>query len=251
MDGGAQLRPRSVLLLALRRPARPAAGGPGVGGAVPPRTRSGSRALVFLAAALGGYTPLYPLARKLFPPLLYFRFPVKYIVFAVFACAVLAAEGFAAILAGGRTTAAPRDGHRTAVAAEPGWSSPSLGLPGDRSPRSAAARHRRRALARWLAESTHLKDPAAGAAFLARAAPPLLARAFGLLLAGGAVWSPPRPARASPAAALFCATCVDLAGRQRRPEPDDRAREARAAGRGTPSRPAPSASTSADASADS
>jgi len=51
-------------------------------------------AVVFLAAAFGGYTPFYPLARKLFPPLLYFRFPVKYLVVTVFACAVLAAEGF-------------------------------------------------------------------------------------------------------------------------------------------------------------
>ena len=50
-----------------------------------------------VVAALGGYTPIYPLVRKLVPPLMYFRFPVKYIVFAVFACAVLAAEGWAAI----------------------------------------------------------------------------------------------------------------------------------------------------------
>ena len=35
----------------------------------------------------------------------------------------------------------------------------------------------------WRA-STHLKDAAAGAAFLARTAPPLLRAAFALLLAG-------------------------------------------------------------------
>src|SRR6202022_2944831 len=54
--------------------------------------------LVFLFAALGGYTPAYPLARRLFPPLMYFRFPAKYIVIAVFACAVLAADGFSVLL---------------------------------------------------------------------------------------------------------------------------------------------------------
>ena len=63
--------------------------------------------------------------------------------------------------------------------------------------------------ARALAESAHLRDPAAGAAFVARAAPALLARAFGLLFAGGLLIAvAPRVRLAG--AALFVATCVDL-----------------------------------------
>ena len=42
----------------------------------------------------GGYTPIYPFVRKLVPPLAYFRFPVKYLSVTVFACAVLAADGW-------------------------------------------------------------------------------------------------------------------------------------------------------------
>jgi hypothetical protein len=41
--------------------------------------------VVFTIAALGGYTPVYPWLRRLVPPLMYFRFPVKYLVFGVFA----------------------------------------------------------------------------------------------------------------------------------------------------------------------
>ena len=60
-----------------------------------------------------------------------------------------------------------------------------------------------------LAGDAHLRDPAAGAAFLARAAPPLLARASGLLLAGCLLIAVgPRTRRA--AAVLFVATCADL-----------------------------------------
>jgi prepilin-type N-terminal cleavage/methylation domain-containing protein len=63
--------------------------------------------------------------------------------------------------------------------------------------------------ARALAESAHLRDPAAGAAFVARAAPSLLARAFGLLFAGGLLIAvAPRVRLAG--ATLFAATCVDL-----------------------------------------
>ena len=53
-------------------------------------------AIVAVACSFGGYTPIYPFLRTLAPPLMYFRFPVKYLIFAVFAVAVLAAEGFAA-----------------------------------------------------------------------------------------------------------------------------------------------------------
>src|SRR5262249_48072295 len=57
--------------------------------------------VVFTIAAFGGYTPLYPLLRRLVPALMYFRFPAKYIVFAVSAVAVLAAEGLEELLEGG------------------------------------------------------------------------------------------------------------------------------------------------------
>jgi prepilin-type N-terminal cleavage/methylation domain-containing protein len=151
-------------------------------------------ALAFLAAALGGYTPLYPLARELFPPLLYFRFPVKYFVIVVFACAVLAAEGFAVLPPEGG-----RYGRIALVAGAGLMLSLGLFLMPDLVARGALA----------LAESTHLRDPAAGAAFVARTAPSLLARAFGLLFAGGLLIAvAPRVRLAG--AALFMATCVDL-----------------------------------------
>ena len=49
---------------------------------------------MFLVASFGGYTPIYPFARKILTPLAYFRFPVKYLDDQVFACAVLVAEGW-------------------------------------------------------------------------------------------------------------------------------------------------------------
>ena len=101
-------------------------------------------ALVFLAAAFGGYTPFYPMLRKLFPPLMYFRFPVKYFVFAVFACAVLAAEGFAAVL--------PPKGGRHAVAQS--WLPPS----GGRSRAAGAG-----LFCRWRSSSCPTSSPAARA----------------------------------------------------------------------------------------
>ena len=71
--------------------------------------------VVFTLAALGGYTPLYPALRRLAPALLYFRFPVKYLVFAVFGCAVLAAEGWAAAAEGFTSGGARRYAAATAV----------------------------------------------------------------------------------------------------------------------------------------
>ena len=185
--------------------------------------------LVFLVAALGGYTPLYPLARRLVPPLMYFRFPVKYIVVSLFACAVLVADGFAALLAqsmhvppeggsyvigvgggsygalaaGGRDTTGSAVGRVVAIAA--GFAavgllvSLALLLMPDLVSR----------VARALSESAHLKDPAAGAVFLARVAPPLVARGFGLLLAGCLfIAVAPRTGLAAPA--LFLALVADL-----------------------------------------
>ena len=161
-------------------------------------------AIVFVIAALGGYTPLYPLLRKLVPPLMYFRFPVKYIVFAVFACAVLVAEGWAALPdpddRGRHGTPAVAAGLTVVAVLGLVLSIAALVIP-DLTTR----------VAHWLAVSTHLKDPALGAAFLARVAPPLLVRLFALLLGGCAlVWfSRQRPDRA--AAILFVVTCADLA----------------------------------------
>ena len=60
--------------------------------------RSGGRSDRVRRRGPGRLHAAYPLLRKLVPPLMYFRFPVKYIVFAVFACAVLAAEGLARLL---------------------------------------------------------------------------------------------------------------------------------------------------------
>ena len=51
-------------------------------------------ALAFTVASFGGYTPIYPFARRILTPLAYFRFPVKYLTISVFACAVLVAEGW-------------------------------------------------------------------------------------------------------------------------------------------------------------
>jgi len=160
-------------------------------------------ALVFLVAALGGYTPLYPLARRLFPPLMYFRFPVKYLVISIFAVAVLAAEGFAALRARKEDLPWP-GGPLAAVAAVIG----ALGLVAalaalvvpELADRAAAA----------LAATAHLKDPAAGAAFLARVAPPLLARAFGLLLAGSLLIAVAGRARVATGILFFMAVCADL-----------------------------------------
>ena len=155
VDGRAELRPRSVLLLALRGAAGAAAGGRRGRRAASAGTPSGWRSLlVFLAAALGGYTPLYPLARRLVPPLMYFRFPVKYIVVSLFACAVLAADGFSAAVPSGadwleaEPTAARRPGRWPTLAAIAAGSR-SAGLarvPADAGPGVARrARARRRA----------------------------------------------------------------------------------------------------------
>jgi prepilin-type N-terminal cleavage/methylation domain-containing protein len=173
-------------------------------------------ALVFLVAALGGYTPLYPLARRLFPPLMYFRFPVKYLVISVFACAVLVAEGFAAILppTGGRHAIGtgagrhgstplswlpPVGGRLAAVAGVGLLLSLALRATPDLVSRGARA----------FAVSAHLKDPAAGAVFVARVAPSLLARAFGLLLVGCLLVAVAARTRLA-VPALFVAVCADL-----------------------------------------
>ena len=173
-------------------------------------------AVVAVIAALGGYTPLYPLVRKLVPPLMYFRFPVKYIIFAVFACAVLAAHGWSTILPPKGKDLPPKGnglppkggshsvGSWLPVVGGLALLGLLLSLATLRMPELVTRR------THWLAVSSHLKDPAAGAAFLARSAPPLAARFFGLLL-GGCVLLAGAARQRRVAAVLFVAVCADLA----------------------------------------
>jgi len=158
--------------------------------------------IVFLVAALGGYTPLYPLLRRAVPLLVYFRFPVKYIVFSMFACAVLAAEGWEAIR------------ERRSDPSVMSWL-PPLGA-------TVAAIGLALALAsfvipgpllwvtRWLAFNTHLENPAGGAVFLAHTAPRLAVIACALLL-GGCLVLIASERRPQLAWLLFAAACADLA----------------------------------------
>jgi hypothetical protein len=155
-------------------------------------------AVVATVAAIGGYSPLYPWIRKLFPPLMYFRFPVKYFAFAILAVAVLAAHGWERL-------------HTRQYDAAMLWPAGVLGLLGLFATLLALA-----SPDAWLnamhslAVSTHLKDPAAGAAFLARSAPPLAARFCALLIAG-CILGVAAARRPSLKWALFAAACTDLA----------------------------------------
>ncbi|HMC77226.1 MAG TPA: prepilin-type N-terminal cleavage/methylation domain-containing protein [Vicinamibacterales bacterium] len=182
---------------------------------------------VFLVAALGGYTPLYPIARKLVPGLMYFRFPVKYIVVSLFACAVLVSEGFALLLPPeGGSREGEEEGARRGEAQQRvglhilSWLPPSGG--------SAIAVATAVAIAGLvvslvlflspdlmlgaataLAETAHLKDVPAGAEFLARSGPSLLGRSAGLLLAGCLLAAVAARERLA-APALFVAVVADL-----------------------------------------
>ena len=159
-------------------------------------------AVIAVVAALGGYTPLYPMLRRIVPQLMYFRFPVKYLVFAVFACAVLAAEGWAAISAMQRRPSPAPWLPRVAVILGAIGLTASLAL--------MFAPHAAWHAAHWLATSTHLKDPSAGAAFLVESAPPLAARGFGLLLAAGTLIVAAERRRPL-AGVVFALVCADLA----------------------------------------
>jgi prepilin-type N-terminal cleavage/methylation domain-containing protein len=129
---------------------------------------------------------------------MYFRFPVKYMVFAMFAGAVLAAHGWAAIAMRDRDTwpvvrAAAVVGGIALLASVVVLVRHDLSL----------------RLAHWLALSTHLKDPGAGADFLARVAPPLALRGAALLLAGCLLIAA-AARRAQILRLLFAAVCADL-----------------------------------------
>jgi prepilin-type N-terminal cleavage/methylation domain-containing protein len=160
--------------------------------------------VVFLLAACGGYTPFYPWLRRLVPALMYFRFPVKYLVFAVFAVAVLVAEGWTVI-----RPAAGEARNGDVPAWLPGWAAvlAALGLcaaaAGIADPTLAAR------AGRALAVATHLKDVGAGAVFFARVAPPLAGRAAALLLAG-AILLLARARTRIAVPLLFAALCADL-----------------------------------------
>ena len=150
---------------------------------------------MFTIAALGGYTPLYPLLRTLVPPLMYFRFPVKYIVFAVFAVAVLAAEGWKAGAGDGKWNVWLPAAAGSLILVV---TLPLMAMPAWLNGRTYA-----------LDAVTHLKDPAAGAEFLARSAPPLALRTGGMLIAAALLTA---LARRRPYAwgLLAAVVCADL-----------------------------------------
>jgi prepilin-type N-terminal cleavage/methylation domain-containing protein len=161
-------------------------------------------AFVFFLASMGGYTPVYPLIRKLIPPLTYFRFPVKYLVVTTFCAAVLAAEGWSALsdplmrtrirrLAVACVLVAVLIGTVMGVAlAAPEWSERVIA-----------------ALARRVSV-----EPIGGAAFLLRVGPPLGARAAAFLLAVAALMTiaaSSRPRARTASYLLLAAMCADLA----------------------------------------
>jgi prepilin-type N-terminal cleavage/methylation domain-containing protein len=134
-------------------------------------------ALVFFVASMGGYTPLYPLLRKVLPPLAYFRFPVKYLVVTTFAMSVLAADGWDALSTPSMRTRVRRVAIACVVAAV------LLGLAiGVATGAPASSERTLAAIARRVPV-----DPLSGAAFLLRVGPALAARTAALLLAAAAL----------------------------------------------------------------
>lgn len=161
-------------------------------------------ALVFALMAMGGYTPFYPTLRRLLPPLAYFRFPVKYLAITAFAIAVVAADGWQAI-------GDPRCRATMARICRGAAAAASLAAVLVIVPVAAHAWTWQHAhsLASWLA----ITRPDAAADFFLRMAPPLGARAAGMLLAGAALLAVaisggPRARHA--AVLLFAAICGDL-----------------------------------------
>ena len=63
--------------------------------------------LLFLIAAFGSFTPVYPAVKRIVPGLAMLRFPSKFVVFTAFAVSVLAAHGWDAVEASAKRVAAP------------------------------------------------------------------------------------------------------------------------------------------------
>jgi type IV pilus assembly protein PilA len=161
-------------------------------------------ALVFFVASMGGYTPFYPLIRKLLPALAYFRFPVKYLVVTTFATAVLAADGWSALSDPLIRTRIKRVAIGCVLMAV------VIGIAigfAEAAPQSAE-----RALAA-VARRVSV-DPLIGAAFLLRIGPALAARATALLLAAAALMAiaaSPRSRARTACDLILVAMCADLA----------------------------------------
>ena len=161
--------------------------------------------VVFLIAAMGKFTPAYPLLRTLLPPLAYFRFPVKYLVVTVFAAAVLAADGW---------DAAGEDARRSRVQSVGRWAGILAACAAVAVVSAAVAPQPWWHLGVALARRVPLPEPGLGADFLLRVGPPLFARCVGLLLAGSAllfIAASGTGRHRAAAAVLFVALCGDLA----------------------------------------
>jgi len=181
---------------------------------VQPRRNTGWAviAVLFLVAAMGGYTPVYPALRTLLPPLAYFRFPVKYLVVTTFAVAVLAADGWSRLsdpsmrtrigrVAAGCVVAAVALGIAIGVAlVAPGASERALAGVAGRVP----------------------VDPLSGAAFLLRVGPALAARAAAIFLAAAALFAiaiAPGSRAGTASCLVIVAMAADLAITNRRLNP--------------------------------
>ena len=168
--------------------------------------------IAFMIAAFGGYTPVYPLVRKLVPPLAYFRFPVKYLSITVFACAVLAAEGWDALRRVDSESPAEATPRRTLMRITRGAA--ILAVVAALAVLAVTLFHqvswnRAYALASWL----KISHPDTAADLILRLGPPLFGRAAGLLLAGAAllgVASTDGPRARAAVYLLFLATAIDL-----------------------------------------
>ena len=130
-------------------------------------------ALLFFAAAMGGYTPFYPFLRRLLPPLTYFRFPVKYLVVTTFAVAALAADGWSALARPAMRTRVKIVAIGCVTIAALVALAMALALFAPAAAESAVAS---------LATRVHV-EPVMGTSFLLRVAPPLAARVAAMLVA--------------------------------------------------------------------
>ncbi|MBM3817400.1 MAG: hypothetical protein FJW14_00085 [Acidimicrobiia bacterium] len=160
---------------------------------------------VALLCALGRYTPFYPALQSAFPLVQSFRFPVKYLVFAMAALAALATMGADALLAHARGRGAMRRpvlplalaGAVTAIGV-------TLGLGASVSPDVIHAVWAR------LGDGLAFADPSAATQWIVSSSPPLLlavaAISGGVALLVAVVWSGHRQAPA--AAVLVCAVAI-------------------------------------------